>query len=337
MIVDIENYTIKEWVLFFYIYCFIGWCIESTAMSIYLRRPVNRGFMYGPFQPIYGFGAFIMLFTTIPVRHNIILTFIVGALASTILEIITGELMEALFHVRYWDYSSVPLNFHGYICLWTTLCWGALTVFQDYFLHEHVAEIVFKIPANIRLIIISVMSVIIIADFTLSFKEAMNFHVFMDKLMTLKLELSEKQKELADKQSELLEKPKELLNNTKGLMEKPLKYAAKPLSYAAKPLSYATKPFEFAGKQVSNIKNSESIEQLKASYVSLSERYNFLSDRFKAYSKRVIKAYPNISSKKYGHVLKDFYKKYNLQNLKNTIFDHIKIQISSRKSEENVT
>ena len=83
------NYTLVDWLLFFYIYCFIGWCIESTFVSVKQKKFVNRGFMRGPFLPLYGSGAVLMLYVSIPVRNNLLMTFLSGCIAATVLEYAT--------------------------------------------------------------------------------------------------------------------------------------------------------------------------------------------------------------------------------------------------------
>ena len=142
------QYDIIQWLLFFYIYCFFGWCIESAYVSIHKKKFVNRGFMRGPFLPLYGSGAVIMLFVTMPVRDNLALTYLFGAIGATILEYITGACMEALFKVRYWDYSDKPFNIHGYVCLGTTLAWGFLTILMVRFIHEPVEQIGSLLESN---------------------------------------------------------------------------------------------------------------------------------------------------------------------------------------------
>ena len=76
--------------------------------------------------PIYGTGAVIILLATIPVRDSLWLVFLLGMLAATALEYVTGAAMEALFIVRYWDYSKQPFNLNGYFCLTSSLAWGFL-------------------------------------------------------------------------------------------------------------------------------------------------------------------------------------------------------------------
>lgn len=110
-------YSPGQWALLFFFYCFCGWVWESCYVSAKQRRWVNRGFLHGPLLPIYGSGAIIILFVTLPVADNFWLVYLLGTLAATALEYVVGAVMEQLFKVRYWDYSKQPCNLHGYICL----------------------------------------------------------------------------------------------------------------------------------------------------------------------------------------------------------------------------
>lgn len=112
-----QAYTVSQWFLFFFIYCFIGWVWESCYVSAKSGKWVNRGFLHGPALPIYGSGAIVILVSTIGVRESIPLIFLFGMISSTILEFVTGYCMERMFGVRYWDYSKKPFNLMGHICL----------------------------------------------------------------------------------------------------------------------------------------------------------------------------------------------------------------------------
>ena len=105
------HYSLSQWLFFFYFYCFFGWCFESTYVSICERRLVNRGFLRGPFLPLYGSGAIMMLVVSSPFQDSQPLVFLAGCVGSTVLEYVTGVVMEALFKVRYWDYSHKKFNF----------------------------------------------------------------------------------------------------------------------------------------------------------------------------------------------------------------------------------
>ena len=105
-----RTYTADQWVLFFFFYCLCGWLWESCYVSARQRRWVNRGFLHGPLLPIYGFGAIIILIFTLPVRTHTAALYVCGTAAATLLEYVTGAVMERLFKVRYWDYSNQKLN-----------------------------------------------------------------------------------------------------------------------------------------------------------------------------------------------------------------------------------
>ena len=176
------QYTVLQWISFFIIYCLFGWIWETCYVSIKEKKFVNRGFMHGPWIPIYGSGAMIILLSTIPVKHNLWLLYIFGMLGATVLELFTGILMEKLFHVRYWDYTKCFCNFKGYICLKSSLFWGLLSVLLIKFIHNPIENLVLRIPGGIRQIITLILMAVFIYDFAISFKEAMDLRFMLEQL-----------------------------------------------------------------------------------------------------------------------------------------------------------
>lgn len=190
------HYSIIQWLFFFYFYCFFGWIFESTYVSIKSRKFVNRGFMRGPFLPIYGSGAIMMLVVSMPFQDNIFLTYIAGCIGATVLELVTGIAMEALFKVRYWDYSNQKFNYKGHICLSSTIAWGFLTILMTELVHKGVERIVFLIPVLVVNVVTVIVTVYIIIDFTLSFKAAMDLRDILVGLEKAKEEMERIQKRL---------------------------------------------------------------------------------------------------------------------------------------------
>lgn len=168
-------YHLSQWVLFFFIYSFVGWVWESCYVSARKRRWVNRGFLHGPMLPIYGSGAVVILISTIGVREYPWLIFIFGLTAATVLEYVTGAVMERMFHVKYWDYSNQKLNLNGYICVSSSLCWGMFSVLLVRFVHVPVERAVMRLPLTVSDIIAMVLTVAASVDLTQSFNEAMDF------------------------------------------------------------------------------------------------------------------------------------------------------------------
>ena len=190
------SYTLEQWLFFFYFYCFFGWCFESAYVSLKKRHPVNRGFMRGPFLPLYGSGAIMMLVVSMPFQDNLWLTYIAGCIGATTLEYVTGVAMEALFKVRYWDYSKQKFNFQGQICLTSTLAWGGLTILMTRGLHKPIERLVMAIPVNILELVIMTLTICVVVDFTLSFKAAIDLRDILFKMEEAKEELERIQKRL---------------------------------------------------------------------------------------------------------------------------------------------
>lgn len=191
-----REYDILHWMLFFFIYSFIGWIWESGYVSAKERRPVNRGFMHGPFLPLYGSGAVVVLACTMGVRENIVLVFLMGMAGATVLEYITGAVMERLFHVKYWDYSNQKLNLNGYICLPASLCWGCFSVLMVEVFHPPVEEAVFMIPRTAAAVIVCVLTVGSAADFAAAFREALDMKELLGRVEKSKAQLRRLQDKL---------------------------------------------------------------------------------------------------------------------------------------------
>ena len=175
-------YTLGQWLLFFFLYCFLGWVWESCYVSAKRRQWVNRGFLHGPLLPIYGFGAVLILWATLPVRQSLPLIFLLGMLTATALEYVTGAAMEALFKVRYWDYSHQPCNLHGYICLTSSLAWGAFSILLVKVLHPPLEDLVLWLPAFLTDALACVLTVCTTVDTVRSFQAAMDLREVLTKL-----------------------------------------------------------------------------------------------------------------------------------------------------------
>ncbi|MFG6334423.1 MAG: hypothetical protein K1W20_02955 [Lachnospiraceae bacterium] len=190
------GYNGVQWLFLFYFYCFAGWCFESVFVSLKSHKWVNRGFMRGPFLPLYGSGAIMMLVVSMPYADNIPLTYVAGVFGATALEYVTGVAMVALFKMRYWDYSNRFLNFQGHICLRSSLTWGLFTVLMTRVIHRPIESMMYRIPGQVLYYATVVLTIYIVADFTLSFKAALDLRDIMVKIMKAREELERMQKRL---------------------------------------------------------------------------------------------------------------------------------------------
>ena len=131
---------------FFFVYAFLGWCAEVGYAATKTGKFVNRGFLNGPWCPVYGFGVVIVLGCLEPLSGNLPLLFLGSVALTSALEWLTGFALEKLFHQRWWDYSDEPFNLTGYICLRFSLMWGFACLFVVKLLHPTVVLAVDLLP-----------------------------------------------------------------------------------------------------------------------------------------------------------------------------------------------
>ncbi|NLZ80935.1 MAG: hypothetical protein GX913_03925 [Clostridiales bacterium] len=183
------SYTLIQWILFFFLYCVIGWCIESTIVSVRHKKFVNRGFLRLPMLPLYGSGAVLILFITLPYKDVIWKVYIAGMLGDTILEYITGLLMESFFKIKYWDYSDQKLHFRGRICLSSSLFWGVLSVFLTEYIHEPIERFVLNLNQKVVLIIVAIVLTFMAIDTIRSVREALDLSKVLNRISRVKEEI----------------------------------------------------------------------------------------------------------------------------------------------------
>jgi uncharacterized membrane protein len=138
----------------------------------------------------------MMLVVSMPFQDSIVKTYIAGCIGATVLEYVTGMIMEALFKVRYWDYSKLPFNIKGRVCLGTTLAWGLLTILMTELIHVPIETFMLAIPESVLNVVTLLLTVYIVADFTLSFKAAVDLRDVLVKMEQIKEEMLHIQKRL---------------------------------------------------------------------------------------------------------------------------------------------
>ncbi len=133
----------------FIIYSVMGWIYETIFCTVKNKRWENRGFLYGPVVPIYGAGAVILavLLRIIDKELSWWQIFLLGYVGSVILEYVTHWGLERLFHAKWWDYSSVPLNIKGRVCVPASIGFGLASVLIAYVIIPFVSSLTAWLPA----------------------------------------------------------------------------------------------------------------------------------------------------------------------------------------------
>ncbi len=140
--------------------------------------------------------------------------------SATVLELVTGLVMEKLFHVRYWDYTKAFCNFKGYICLVSSLFWGVLSVLLIQCIHNPIENLIMKLPQGILQFITLLLTVLFVYDFAISFREAMDLRFILEQLAEHNAEMKRLLKKRIDVISAIaMEDVKELKENVKESVE----------------------------------------------------------------------------------------------------------------------
>ena len=177
--------TITEIFAYLIIYSFLGWILESIYKTIYQKRFVNSGLIYGPFCVIYGIGALIMHLFLDGFKSNILLLFLISIIVMSMWEYLASIILEQIFKVRYWDYSTQKFNFQGRICLKTSICWGILGVTLTIWIHPTVTSLINQVPHSVLMYTVLVLVIYIIVDTVVSSIEIINMEIGIGKLKEL--------------------------------------------------------------------------------------------------------------------------------------------------------
>lgn len=175
------SYSLLHTVFFFFVYAFLGWCVEVAYAAFTRRELVNRGFLNGPICPIYGCGMTAMIFligrfTTpggdLSWQQNVLAAFFGGMLITTAVELIGGYLLYRIFHTRWWDYSRFRFNLGGFICPQFSVLWGLGSVLLMVVVHPLLSRSGSSLPAGVLLWADGVMGLAFAVDLAVSVAQA---------------------------------------------------------------------------------------------------------------------------------------------------------------------
>ena len=182
----------------FFIYAFLGWCTEVSYAALKSGRFVNRGFLNGPVCPVYGCGAVLVLWVLEPLRGNLLLLFLGSVALTSLLEWLTGFVLEWLFHQRWWDYSQEPFNLNGYICLRFSIAWGLACLFVVKLVHPSVLWCIRTIPHPVGVGLLILFSVTMAVDLAATVRTIARINRQLSQLDELAAGIKEMSNELGE-------------------------------------------------------------------------------------------------------------------------------------------
>lgn len=140
------SFSLYELFVFFFLYSFLGWCSEVIFATLKTGKFVNRGFLNGPVCPIYGTGVALLLLCLTPLKEYPWAVFFVSVILCSVLEFLTGFLLEKIFHKKWWDYSDRKFNIGGFICPEMSLLWGIAAIAVLYGVQPTFAALLGHLP-----------------------------------------------------------------------------------------------------------------------------------------------------------------------------------------------
>jgi Predicted membrane protein len=149
--------------LWFVIYSILGWVYETILCSVKQKRFINRGFLNGPYCPIYGCGAVLDILLLGKITNPVLL-FLAAALLTGVLEYFTSFTMEKLFHARWWDYSDKKFNINGRVYLTGVIAFGIFSLVLILFLHPAVSTHTAILPETLRTAVAATLFSILLID-----------------------------------------------------------------------------------------------------------------------------------------------------------------------------
>lgn len=329
-----QNFYELVWI--FIVYAFLGWCTEVSYAALDTGKFVNRGFLNGPYCPIYGCGVVIVVAILTPLKDNLLILFVGSFLLTSILEFVTGFILEKVFQNKWWDYSDKPFNIKGYVCLKFSIYWGLACTFIMDVLHPIIYKGITAIPYLLGLILLIVFMGVFVVDCCITVSTILKFNKrlkVMDEMAATIHRLSdeigvniyenvtgviEKSEEFQENHAELIEKiveKKEDIMDLPGAAKEKLVDTAENTKLVISEnimeakSSLAAKTAELTEKNAEWKKNQE---EKRREWEELIAEYNKMYDQKSAGFKRLLKAFPDMKSRDLNESLQKYKKHFNI-------------------------
>ncbi len=209
-------HTVEIYFLLFFAYAILGWIMEVVLKLISQKKFINRGFLIGPYCPIYGYGVLLITFLLRKYQNDFWATFIFSILICGVLEYITSYLLEKIFHARWWDYSNKKFNINGRICLETLIPFGIMGCLIIYVTNPIIIDFLNKLPSLLIHITSIALFMCYIVDNVISCRIIFNLREISTNLMDNTEEISKKVKNIITKKSILHRRLIEAFPNLKA-------------------------------------------------------------------------------------------------------------------------
>ncbi len=287
--------SMYELLLYFFVYGFLGWCTEVAFAAVKERKFVNRGFLNGPICPIYGIGVTVVVSVLLPYKDQIIPLYLWSVLLVTVLEGVTGYLLEKLFHHRWWDYTGMPLNIGGHVCLLFSVIWGVACVAIVHFIHPVIAKLLSFLPVWLGGLLLVAFCFVLAADLYVTVTGILKFNRRLARMEEIAQELHRISDQLGEniyrntmEGIELQERVKTRADQVSGEVRQRTERAAEEVRQRT----------ERAAEEVRQ-RTEQHAEALREKHRELRARYQELAESISPAGRRLLDAFPNMKPRRY--------------------------------------
>ncbi|MCD8129911.1 MAG: putative ABC transporter permease [Lachnospiraceae bacterium] len=151
----------------FFLFSFAGWLWEGVFVGVRYGMFINRGFLHGPWLPIYGTGGLLMVTLLRDWKHRPYVVYLGSVVLCAIVEYVTGFFLETFYHQRWWDYSNFPLNLQGRICPQDTMFFGVFGMFAVYYAAPYLLGKMRR-QSHLRILVCVILTMVFTMDLMLS-------------------------------------------------------------------------------------------------------------------------------------------------------------------------
>ena len=276
--------------LYFFLYSFLGWCTEVAYATVKERRFVNRGFLGGPWCPIYGVGVSAVVTLLDGFQDSLLLLYLSSFVLVTLIEGMTGFIMDKIFHHKWWDYTGLPFNIGGYVCLPFSIAWGAACLVIVQGVHPVIERLVGLLPEAAGLALICVLPAGLAADLAVTTAGILKLNRRLDMLERIGAEL----REISDRMGANIHE------NVMDAMER-----AEVLENMAQARKERLDAISGEAKERLDLLSEETRER----YDMLRQRYAELTGATLQASRRLVRAFPRMESRRHKELLEELKRK----------------------------
>lgn len=278
--------------LYFFVYSFFGWCTEVAFAVCKEHRFVNRGFLNGPFCPIYGFGVSLVIVFLIPYRSNLVFLYIASVVLVTVLEGLTGWAMDKIFHNKWWDYSGMPLNIGGYVCLVFSLVWGVACVAIINLIHPLIHKGLALLPHTLGIVLIIILGSLLITDTCVTVSAIFKFNRQLEHMEKIAAEL----RELSDQLGENIYSTTVRVMETADDIQEKVQDAVEEFHELSQDKAENVRAKAQEAMEEINERCQDTVENIREHIEDLKERYIELNQGTGKVTKRLLYAFPSLKS-----------------------------------------